>query len=92
MQDTRKRDLYFLTISFFKLLAGDHIKFGFPMAASTTLLAWGLLEYKDAYENSGQLEHMYDSIRWSLEWMLKCHTGPNELYVQVHNKATKFKS
>ncbi|XP_061163624.1 endoglucanase 4-like [Saccostrea echinata] len=63
--------------------AGDHVKFGFPMAASTTLLAWGLLEYKDAYEKSGQLEYMYDCIRWPLEWMLKCHTGPNELYVQV---------
>uniref|UniRef100_K1QJR7 Endoglucanase n=1 Tax=Magallana gigas TaxID=29159 RepID=K1QJR7_MAGGI len=63
--------------------AGDHIKFGFPMASSTTLLAWGLLEYKDAYEHSGQLENMYDCIRWPLEWMLKCHTGPNELYVQV---------
>ena len=53
------------------------------MAASTTLLAWGLLEYKDAYEQSGQLEYMYDCIRWPLEWMLKCHTGHNELYVQV---------
>lgn len=63
--------------------AGDHVKFGFPMAASTTLLAWGLLEYKDAYEQSGQLEYMYDCIRWPLEWMLKCHTGHNELYVQV---------
>lgn len=63
--------------------AGDHVKFGFPMAASTTLLAWGLLEYKDAYEQSGQLEYMYGCIRWPLEWMLKCHTGHNELYVQV---------
>nr|XP_011421782.2 endoglucanase E-4 [Crassostrea gigas] len=63
--------------------AGDNIKFGFPMAASTTLLTWGLLRYKDAYQHSGQLEHMYSCIRWPLEWMLKCHTAPNELYVQV---------
>ncbi|KAK3102082.1 hypothetical protein FSP39_008602 [Pinctada imbricata] len=63
--------------------AGDHVKFGFPMAASTTILAWSLLEYKDAYEASGQLDYMYDCIRWPLEWMLKCHTKPNELYVQV---------
>lgn len=65
------------------ILAGDNIKFGFPMAASTTLLTWGLLRYKDAYQHSGQLEHMYSCIRWPLEWMLKCHTAPNELYVQV---------
>ena len=27
--------------------AGDHVKFTFPMAWSTAVLAWGLLEYKD---------------------------------------------
>lgn len=63
--------------------AGDNVKFGFPMSASVTLLAWGLLEYKDAYEKAGQLEYMYKCIRWPVEWMLKCHTGPTELYVQV---------
>lgn len=65
--------------------AGDNIKFGFPMAASTTMLTWGLLRYKDAYQHSGELENMYACVRWPLEWMLKCHTGTNELYVQVGN-------
>lgn len=61
------------------------------MAASTTLLTWGLLRYKDAYQHSGQLEHMYSCIRWPLEWMLKCHTAPNELYVQVlHCKSPNY--
>jgi len=53
------------------------------MSASVTLLAWGLLEYEDAYEAAGQLEYMYDCIRWPLEWLLKAHTAPNELYIQV---------
>ena len=30
--------------------AGDHVKFGFPMAGSATLLAWGLVEYRQALE------------------------------------------
>ncbi|CAG2205325.1 E3.2.1.4 [Mytilus edulis] len=63
--------------------AGDHVKFGFPQASAVTLLTWGLLQYKDAYEASGQLDDMYDCIRWPLEWLLKCHTGQNELYIQV---------
>src|SRR5690606_39047688 len=29
--------------------AGDHVKFGFPMAFSTTMLAWGAVEYRSAY-------------------------------------------
>src|SRR5688500_17644001 len=26
--------------------AGDHVKFGFPIAASSTLLSWGVIEYR----------------------------------------------
>ena len=37
--------------------AGDHVKFGLPMAASATMLAWGAVEYRDAYTSSGQLAH-----------------------------------
>ena len=65
------------------MTAGDNVKFGFPMSATVTLLAWSLIEFRDAYIASGQLGEMYDCIRWPLEWMLKCHTGQNELYVQV---------
>lgn len=67
------------------------MKFGFPMAASTTLLAWGLLEYRDAYLASGELGEMHDCIRWPLEWLLKCHTGQDELYVQVSNSITVYR-
>ncbi|XP_055958362.1 endoglucanase A-like [Patella vulgata] len=68
--------------------AGDHVKFGFPMAYSTAILAWSLLEFKDAYQKSGQLEHMYDSIKWPLDYFLKAHTGKTELYVQVGDAST----
>lgn len=68
--------------------AGDNVKFGFPMSATVTILAWGLLEFKDAYFASEELGEMYDCIRWPLEWMLKCHTGKNELYVQVKSYIT----
>ena len=35
--------------------AGDHVKFGLPMAASATMLAWGLVDYRSAYVSTGQL-------------------------------------
>ena len=59
------------------------MKFNFPMAFSTTLLCWSLLEFPEAYSKSGQLDYMYDSIRWPLEYFVKCHTKPEEIYVQV---------
>lgn len=84
-----KNELYFSwiiiinVICVFVFVAGDHVKFGFPQASAVTLLTLGLLQYKDAYKASGHLDDMYDCIRWPLEWLLKCHTGQNELYIQV---------
>ncbi|XP_050414686.1 endoglucanase 4 [Patella vulgata] len=63
--------------------AGDHVKFGFPMAYSTAILAWGLIEWKEAYVESKQLDYMYDCIKWPLDYFLKAHVSKYELYVQV---------
>lgn len=63
--------------------AGDFVKFGFPMAYSVTMLAWGLVNYRSAYETSGELEYMLDSIKWPLDFLIKAHTKTFELYGQV---------
>ncbi|XP_005111869.2 endoglucanase 4 [Aplysia californica] len=63
--------------------AGDHVKFNFPMAYTTTVLTWGYLLYPDAYKAAGQEDEILDCVRWPLEYLLKCHTAPEELYVQV---------
>lgn len=36
------------------ILAGDFVKFGFTMASTTTILAWGYLSYKNAYEEASK--------------------------------------
>lgn len=38
--------------------AGDFVKFGFTMASTTTILAWGYLSYKDVYEEIGKYEYI----------------------------------
>lgn len=63
--------------------AGDHVKFTFPMAYSTTTLTWGLLEYWDAYEKTGELENALSGIKWALDFLAKAHTAPDEFYVQI---------
>ncbi len=63
--------------------AGDHVKFGFPMASSMTMLAWGAVQYRDAYQQSGQLPYILDAIKWGTDYILKAHTAPNEFYGQV---------
>lgn len=67
--------------------AGDHVKFGFPMASSLTMLAWGGVEYADAYEASGQWDELLDAIQWGTDYLLKAHVSDGQttqvLYAQV---------
>lgn len=65
--------------------AGDHVKFGFPMAYSATVLSWGAIEYKAAYNASGQMEHLKNNLRFVCDYFIKAHTAPNEFYGQLGN-------
>ncbi|MDU0292851.1 glycoside hydrolase family 9 protein [Saccharothrix longispora] len=63
--------------------AGDHVKFGLPFAASMTMLAWGAVENRGAYEDSGQLRHLLANLKWGTDWIIKAHPSPNVVYGQV---------
>ncbi|MER7417455.1 glycoside hydrolase family 9 protein [Micromonospora peucetia] len=63
--------------------AGDHVKFGFPMAFSATMLAWGAVEYRDGYVASGQLPHLLNNLRFVNDYFIRAHPAPNVLYGQV---------
>ncbi|MBQ4820417.1 glycoside hydrolase family 9 protein [Aquimarina sp. MMG016] len=68
--------------------AGDHIKFGLPMAFSVTALNWGYLEYEQAYTQTNQDEIFKNNIRWVADYLMKCHTGPTEFVAQVSDKSS----
>ncbi|PHU27938.1 Endoglucanase 3 [Capsicum chinense] len=62
--------------------AGDNVKFGLPMAFTTTLLAWSVIEFGNSMHS--QLGHAKEAIRWSTDYLLKAATAsPDTLYVQV---------
>lgn len=63
--------------------AGDFVKFGFTMASTTTLLAWGCLSYRNAYQMAGEWENALKALKWATDYFIKCHVKPNEFYGQV---------
>jgi len=65
--------------------AGDHVKFGLPMASTLTMLGWGLVQYRQAYATSGLLDEMLDTLKWGTDWIIKAHPEPNVFYAQVGN-------
>ncbi|WP_308167284.1 glycoside hydrolase family 9 protein [Catellatospora tritici] len=68
--------------------AGDHVKFGFPMASTATMLAWGAVEYRSAYSASGQLTPLLNNLRFVNDYFIKAHPSANVLYGQVGNGGT----
>ena len=70
--------------------AGDNVKFGLPMAFTTTLLAWSVLEFGSSMQN--QIENARAAIRWSSDYLLKASTATSDtLYVQVSKNSNPSK-
>jgi endoglucanase len=63
--------------------AGDHVKFGFPMAGAVTMLAWGGIDYRSAYTSSGQFDEFLNNLRFANNYFIAAHPSPNVLYGQV---------
>jgi len=63
--------------------AGDFMKFGLPMAMSTHTLLWGAIEWRASYSGANELTNFQNSIKWPLDYFIKCHVATNQFYGQV---------
>ncbi|XP_057950903.1 endoglucanase 4-like [Malania oleifera] len=61
--------------------AGDNVKFNFPMAFTTTMLAWSVLEFGQFMGTD--LQHAMEAIKWATDYFLKATSHPDQVYVQV---------
>ncbi|CAA7397761.1 unnamed protein product [Spirodela intermedia] len=63
--------------------AGDHVKFGLPMAFTVTMLAWGVIEYGEEIAAADEYGHALEAIKWGTDYFIKAHTQPNVLWAEV---------
>ena len=61
--------------------AGDNVKFGFPMAFTTTMLSWSVIEFGGLMKS--ELPNAKEAIRWATDFLLKATVHPDTIYVQV---------
>lgn len=66
------------------------MKFGFPMAWSATTLAWGAIEFVDAYKQAAEYQNMLKSLKWVADYFVKAHTAKYEFWGQVRTLITDF--
>ncbi|KAI3796104.1 hypothetical protein L1987_38768 [Smallanthus sonchifolius] len=61
--------------------AGDNIKFGFPMAFTTTMLAWSVIDFGRTM--GSELGHAVRAVKWGTDYLLKATATDGVVYVQV---------
>ncbi|KAK4836925.1 hypothetical protein QYF36_001400 [Acer negundo] len=61
--------------------AGDNIKFNFPMAFTTTMLAWSILEFGN--HMGSELQHATEAVKWGTDYFLKATSVPGKVVAQV---------
>ena len=63
--------------------AGDNIKFGFPMAFTTTMLSWSVIDFEKSMET--ELGNALKAVRWGTDYLLKATAkiGSGVVFVQV---------
>ncbi|KAL8153775.1 hypothetical protein V2J09_011535 [Rumex salicifolius] len=63
--------------------AGDHVKFGLPMAFSVTLLSWAAVDFSTQIYQANQMERTLEAIQWGTDYFVKAHPENNVLWAQV---------
>ena len=67
--------------------AGDTIKFGFPLAYTMTILAWGGIDFYRSYEMTDEITHLLEAVKWGIDWMdkavIRTDDDISEVFVQV---------
>ena len=64
--------------------AGDHVKFNLPMAYSASMLAWGLYQYPDGVEQSGEIDNYVNNLAYVMDYLASCDRGETVVF-QVGN-------
>ncbi|CAA6661394.1 unnamed protein product [Spirodela intermedia] len=60
--------------------AGDHVKFGLPMAFTVTMLAWGVIEYGEEIAAADEYGHALEAIKWGTDYFIKVGEGDTDHY------------
>ncbi|KAJ4706207.1 Endoglucanase [Melia azedarach] len=61
--------------------AGDNIKFSFPMAFTTTMLAWSTLEFGHLMDS--EYMHALEALKWGTDYFLKATSVPGKVVASV---------
>jgi len=68
--------------------AGDYLKLNFPLASVVSFLSWGLLEFKDGYQQAGETQHALDNLYAAADYLKRCHIAKRKYIGQIGHPGT----
>ncbi|AEE96314.1 glycoside hydrolase family 9 protein [Mahella australiensis] len=60
--------------------AGDHVKFGLPQSYAASTVGWAVYEFKDAFMQIGEYDHIIEILRWFNDYFMRCWDGSRFVY------------
>ena len=70
--------------------AGDYLKLNFPMASTVSILAWGLVEFKDGYQTAGERDNALTNLRVAADYLKRCHIASRKYVGQIGHPGMFF--
>lgn len=61
--------------------AGDYLKLSFPLAPTVGMLAWGLIEFQQAYSSAGKLKLARNNLRHAADFLHRCWDPVSRTFV-----------
>jgi hypothetical protein len=61
--------------------AGDFLKLNFPLAPTVSMLAWGMLEFKDGYTSASALTPAKQNLKIAADYLAGCYDTAAKTYV-----------
>ena len=64
---------------------GDNVKFGLPIAFTTTMMSQSIVEYGGQMSANGELGHAMEVVKWGTDYLIKAHPYSYVFYGKVGN-------
>lgn len=70
--------------------AANTMKWGLPKASMLTMIAWGIVEFKDAYKSVNEYNEATSMLKWGTQYLINCHSSKEQFIGQYGDSTIDF--
>ena len=70
--------------------AANTMKWAQPLASWITVMAWGAVDFKEAYAQCNELNEVHKVIKWGAQYLVNAHSAPTRFVGLFGNDIIDF--